>query len=144
MNRRSVVPEEYQAVAARFGFSPAVRVGNLIICSGQVGEGAPDDLERQMVSAWTRVGEVLRAAGAGFGDVVEVVSYHVGLRQQLDTFVNVKARFVPGPVLPAWTAVGVTELSPPGRAVEIKVTAVVPDRPTDATATRKPLGTTKE
>lgn len=130
MDRSAVVPDSRVRTTERFRFSPAVRIGDLVLCSGQVGrttapDGSPLEIEEQMVSAWEQVGEVLHAAGTEPDHIVEIVSFHVDLHRHLDTFVAVKDRFVTGPVLPAWTAVGVSSLAPPGCVVEIKVTAVL-------------------
>jgi enamine deaminase RidA (YjgF/YER057c/UK114 family) len=54
--------------------------------------------------------------------VVEMTSYHVGLRKHLDTFIKVKDEFIVEPY-PAWTAVGVGELITAGTLVEIRVIA---------------------
>lgn len=131
MDRSAVVPSSRVRTTERFRFSPAVRIGDLVVCSGQVGhtaapDGTPLEIEQQMVSVWERVVEVLHAAGTDADHIVEIVSFHVDLHRHLDTFVMVKDRFVTGPVLPAWTAVGVSDLAPPGCVVEIKVTAIRP------------------
>jgi enamine deaminase RidA (YjgF/YER057c/UK114 family) len=67
---------------------------------------------------------VLDAGGASFADVIELVTFHIGLDHVI-TFSEIKDRFVPAPY-PAWTAVGVDELGGgtlPGLLVEIKATA---------------------
>lgn len=46
-----------------------------------------------------------------WSDVVEINSYHVGLRSQADFMLSVAAEFLEPPYL-AWTPVGVTELWP--------------------------------
>lgn len=54
-------------------FSAAVRVGDVLYLSGQIGalpDGSlPDGMEAQARRAMENVGEVLREAGLGFGDV---------------------------------------------------------------------------
>jgi enamine deaminase RidA (YjgF/YER057c/UK114 family) len=73
------------------------------------------------------VKSVLAAAKLDFGDVVELTTFHVGLREHLGTFVAVKDRYLEAPY-PAWTAIGVVELAVPGALVEIRVTARLRDR----------------
>ena len=68
------------------------------------------------------MGRILEAAGLGFDDVLELTTFHVGLRDHLRAFLAVKDEFLQAP-WPAWTAIGVSELAVPGARVEIKVTA---------------------
>jgi enamine deaminase RidA (YjgF/YER057c/UK114 family) len=65
---------------------------------------------------------VLTTAGVSFGDVVEMTTFHVGLRAHLTTFMKVKDRYMQAPY-PSWTAIGVSELAFPGGIVEVKVIA---------------------
>ncbi|MGK0273337.1 MAG: enamine deaminase RidA (YjgF/YER057c/UK114 family) [Cocleimonas sp.] len=51
-----------------------------------------------------------------------MITYHVGLRANLESFMSVKDEFIFEP-FPAWTAVGVSELAKEGAIVEIRVTA---------------------
>jgi enamine deaminase RidA (YjgF/YER057c/UK114 family) len=121
-----VIPASQQVMYDRFHFAPAVRVDDLLLCSGQIGSG-PDgrgiaDPEAQFVAAFEGVGAVLAKAGLGFGDVVEITTFHVGLMQHIATFMQVKDRYLREPY-PAWTAIGVVELAVPGGLVEIRATA---------------------
>ena len=125
MPRDVIVPDQDRATYDNFHFAPAVRAGNLVLLSGQIGAtggGVPDSAEAEFRLAWQGVERVLAAAGLGFEDVVEITSYHVNLQQHLGTFMKVKDEFVSKP-WPAWTAIGITELAIPGARVEIRVTA---------------------
>ena len=125
MPRDVIVPKEDRASYDNFHFAPAVRTGDLVLLSGQIGaagSGVPDSAEEEFRLAWQGVGRVLAAAGLGLEDVVEITSYHVNLQQHLGTFMKVKDEFVSEP-WPAWTAIGITELAIPGARVEIRVTA---------------------
>jgi len=51
-----------------------------------------------------------------------MTTYHVGLREHLDTFIKVKDEFISEPY-PAWTAIGVTELITLGTLIEVRVIA---------------------
>ena len=66
---------------------------------------------------------MLGEAGATWADVVEMTSYHIGLREHIETLFAVHREFVAEPY-PAWTAVGVTELLSKDAVLEIAVTAV--------------------
>jgi enamine deaminase RidA (YjgF/YER057c/UK114 family) len=54
--------------------------------------------------------------------IVDMTTYHVGLREHLDAFIKVKDEFVSEPY-PAWTAIGVTELITKGTLIEIRIIA---------------------
>jgi enamine deaminase RidA (YjgF/YER057c/UK114 family) len=113
-----------------YSFSPAIRAGDLLFCSGTIGNdtegGVPDDPAEQFTLAFQHLADVLSAAGASFADVVEITSFHVGT-EHLDTFAEVKRRFLEKPY-PAWTAIGVAQLGMPGALVEIKATALCRSR----------------
>jgi enamine deaminase RidA (YjgF/YER057c/UK114 family) len=123
--RRSVIPDGMQSFYDQFHFSPAIRVGKNVFCSGQVGSGPDGKLDPdpavQITQAFENVRSVLEEAGAGFDDVVELNSFHVGFNEHIGIFMQVKDGFCKEPY-PAWTAVGVAELAF-GALVEIKVTA---------------------
>ena len=125
-----VIPPGWEKSYERWRHAPAVRDGDHLRCSGFIGVGADgtvsSDPETQFRRAFEIVESLLAAAGLGFADVVEMTSFHVGLREHWDTFGKVKDTFVHAPY-PAWTAVGVTELAYPGALVEIKVTARLRD-----------------
>jgi enamine deaminase RidA (YjgF/YER057c/UK114 family) len=126
MNAKDVVvPAAQKHFYERFHFAPAVRAGELLLCSGQIGTGAdgrpPADPETQFTLAFEQVKAVLTEARLGFSDVVELTTFHVGM-QHLATFAAVKDRYLASP-WPAWTAIGVSELAFPGGLVEVRVTA---------------------
>jgi enamine deaminase RidA (YjgF/YER057c/UK114 family) len=126
MSKRDViVPDGMKATYDSFHFAPAVRHGDRLYCSGQVGTGPdgrlPSDPEAQFVNAFESVKSVLEAAGASLDDVVEMTTFHVGFGTQIASFMQVKDRYMREPY-PAWTAVGVSELAM-GALVEIKVIA---------------------
>ena len=129
MSRREVVvPPGTEAIYAGYHFAAAVRSGDLLLCSGQLGvEGGrlSEDPQTQFAAAFEAVGRVLAAAGCGFDDVAEITTFHVGFPAHLETFMAVKDRYLTEP-WPAWTAVGVTALAVPGALVEIKATARLP------------------
>lgn len=110
----------------RFQYSPAVKAGGLVFIAGQVGmrpDGTvPDGVQEQIELAFMRLGAILSHEGLGFEDLVELVSYHVGIDEQLTAFREIKARYIRGD-FPAWTILGVAALARPGLLVEIKAVA---------------------
>lgn len=127
--RQSIVPQGMEAVYQNSHFSPAVKVGNLLFVSGQVGRNnarneIPDDPAAQIEQAFANLADVLDAAGARFADIVEIVTYHVAIQDQLAPFRAIKDRYFPSDY-PAWTAIGVAALAHPKMVFEIKCTAVL-------------------
>ncbi len=120
-----VIPDSMQTTYDRFHFAPAVRVGDILLCSGQIGAGedgrCPDDPAAEFRLAFEAVGTVLAEAGADFSNIVEMTTFHVGM-DELGAFMKVKDAFMGEPHA-AWTAIGCTALAIPGARVEIKVQA---------------------
>ena len=125
-----IVPKGMEAYYDRMHFAPAVRDGDRLFCSGQLGIG-PDgklseDPDKQFAQAFDNVRAVLEEAGASFANVVEMTTYHVGLQATIADFMAVRDEFLSEP-WPAWTAIGISELAVPGAHVEIRVTARLRD-----------------
>lgn len=108
-------------------FSQAIRVGNTVWVSGQVGRdengNMADTIEKQCRLAFQRLEAVLAEAGGSLTDVVELVTFHTSM-EDFPVFRQVKSEFFTEQY-PAWTAVGVSELALPEFLVEIKATAVI-------------------
>jgi enamine deaminase RidA (YjgF/YER057c/UK114 family) len=127
--RETVVPKGMEYFYERFHFAPAVRVGDVLHCSGQLGwpgpgQRVPEDPKAQFALAFENLRRVLEAGGASFADVFELTTFHVGLQQHLAVFTAVKDGFFREP-WPAWTAIGITELAIPGALVELRAKAAL-------------------
>ena len=111
-----------------FRYSPAVSAGGLLFVAGQVGlrpDGTvPEDAPAQIDLAFQRLGAILAHAGLGFGDLVELTSYHVRIDEQLAAFREIKDRYVTRD-FPAWTIIGVAALARPNLLVEVKAVAAL-------------------
>ncbi|AEG71193.1 RidA family protein [Ralstonia solanacearum] len=109
-----------------FNYAPAVAAGGLLFIAGQIGIRAdgtvPETVEEQIDLAFRRLGAILQAAGLGFEDLVELVSYHVDVDKQLAAFREIKDRYIQADA-PAWTILGVAALARPTLVVEIKAVA---------------------
>lgn len=109
-----------------FNYAPAVAAGGLLFIAGQVGIRAdgtvPACVEEQIDLAFQRLGAILQAAGLGFEDLVELVSYHVDVDKQLAAFREIKDRYIREDA-PAWTILGVAALARPSLFVEIRAVA---------------------
>lgn len=109
-----------------FQYSPAVRAGGLVFIAGQVGIRAdgtvPESAAEQIDLAFQRLGAILAHEGLRFEDLVELVSYHLRIDEQLPTFRQIKERYITRE-FPAWTILGVASLARPNLLVEIKAVA---------------------
>lgn len=126
--RNAIFPANRHALYEAHGYSAAVRSGDLLFVSGQVGsreDGSPEaDFATQVDLAFQNLQAVLKAAGAGFDDIIDVTTFHTDPEAQFGAIMAVKNRFFPTAPHPTWTAVGVNWLA--GFDFEIKVIARVP------------------
>lgn len=126
--RQAVFPTGRHALYAEHGYSAAIRSGDLLFVSGQVGsraDGSPEpDFAAQVRLAFANLGATLEAGGCGFEDIVDVTTFHTDPEQQFGTFMAVKSEVFPTAPYPNWTAVGVNWLA--GFDFEIKVIARIP------------------
>ncbi|MGI9373718.1 MAG: Rid family hydrolase [Hyphomicrobiales bacterium] len=83
------------------------------------------DPETQMLEAFQQVEMVLKAGSMGFEHVVEMTSYHVGLRDHLALLRSVRSRFVVEPY-PAWTAIDVAGFATERVIIELRAIAKLP------------------
>jgi enamine deaminase RidA (YjgF/YER057c/UK114 family) len=82
-DREAIVRRGDEWFYRNFHASSAHRVGGTIYVSGEIGttpEGVlPEDPQAQMRAAFQNLSTTLEAAGANWGDVVAMTSYHVGI-----------------------------------------------------------------
>jgi enamine deaminase RidA (YjgF/YER057c/UK114 family) len=129
--RRAVVsPGSAEAFYDATGIPAAViaPTGERVYVTGHTGDRPDgtfaDDAREQIRQTFRNVGAALAAAGASWDDVVELTSYHVRFREQIDYLVDIGWEFLSRP-LPAWTAVGVVELFEEPAVVEISCVAIL-------------------
>jgi len=124
--RKMLMPREFSSIPERWHFAPILDTGEFVFLSGITGvhpDGSlSDDPETQFRNTFEFVEMHLETAGLRFDNVVEMTTYHVGLRKHLNAFTKVKDEFVKMPY-PAWTAIGVTELITEGTLLEIRIVA---------------------
>jgi enamine deaminase RidA (YjgF/YER057c/UK114 family) len=127
--RDAIYPAGRQALYEDNRYSAAIRSGDLLFVSGQVGsreDGSPEpDFEKQVQLAFDNLGAVLRAAGCTLDDIVDVTSFHTDPASQFGAVLAVKDKIFSEKPYPNWTAVGVNWLA--GFDFEIKVIARVPE-----------------
>ncbi|TCT41804.1 RidA family protein [Martelella mediterranea] len=126
--RETIFPDNRHALYEAHKYSAAVRSGDLLFVSGQVGSredgSAEPEFDAQVRRAFTNLEATLKAAGCSFDDVVDVTSFHTDPENQLSAVLPIKDEFFTRPPYPGWTALGVTWLS--GFDFEIKVIARIP------------------
>lgn len=126
--RRMIVPPGMEAIVERFRYAPGVLVGDTLYVSGQVGRDETltvvADKEAQFEQCFLNIKKVLDAAGFAFSDIVEMESWFTSFPGDLALFMEVKDRWIKGPVYPTWTGFQVSGFSMPGIICEVKVTAV--------------------
>ncbi|MCG7505702.1 RidA family protein [Mesorhizobium retamae] len=127
--RDPVFPADRHALYEAHGYSAAIRSGDLLFVSGQVGsrpDGSPEpDFKRQVELAFANLAATLKAANCTFDDIVDVTTFHTDPQNQFETIMAVKAKIFDQAPYPNWTAVGVNWLA--GFDFEIKVIARIPE-----------------
>lgn len=128
--REPIFPANRHALYQQHGYSAAIRSGDLLFVSGQVGSRtdgtAEPDFAAQVALAFENLAATLAAAGCTFDDLIDVTTFHTDPENQFETIMQVKQRIFPQPPYPNWTAVGVTWLA--GFDFEIKVIARIPEK----------------
>ena len=128
--REAIFPAGRHALYQAHRYSAAIRSGDLLFVSGQVGsreDGSPEPVFAEQVRrAFANLRGVLAAAGCTLDDVVDVTTFHTDPPSQIETVMAIRAEEIGGPPYPNWTAVGVTWLA--GFDFEIKVIARIPAR----------------
>jgi enamine deaminase RidA (YjgF/YER057c/UK114 family) len=124
-----VFPENRHALYEQHGYSAAIRSGDLLFVSGQVGsrsDGTPEtNFSSQVRLAFANLQATLAAGGCSLDDIVDVTSFHTDPENQFATIMQVKNEVFPQPPYPNWTAIGVNWLA--GFDFEIKVIARIPE-----------------
>ena len=126
--RNPVFPVNRHALYDEHGYSAAIRSGDLLFVSGQVGsrsDGTPEpDFAAQVQLAFDNLQATLAAAGCTFDDLIDVTTFHTDPENQFPVIMEVKKLVFPQPPYPNWTAIGVNWLA--GFDFEIKVIARIP------------------
>jgi enamine deaminase RidA (YjgF/YER057c/UK114 family) len=104
----------------------------LVYVSGQVSWDAAGavvgkgDMRAQSEQVFGNVTAALKAAGAGWGDIVKMNGYMVGMNaERVTAYREVRQRFLKEGALPASTLVGVEALVHPDLLLEVEVIAAL-------------------
>ena len=95
-------------------FSEAVRVGDVLYLSGQIGIGAdgklPDGIEAQTKQAMDNIGSVLKRAGLTYADVFHCTAFLADMKDW-PAFNTVYVPYFPAGKMPARSAFGANGLA---------------------------------
>lgn len=106
--------------------APGSEVDGFVFLTGFNGMGldgvVSTDAAEQIETAFDQIFSVLEEAGLDATHIVEVTSYHIGLREHLEVFKTIWAQRMYEPY-PAWTAIEVAGFASDGVIVEMRVVA---------------------
>ncbi len=126
MAKHAIIPPEFQQASIQLKMSPAIAANGFVFLTGVTGGDLSGHMPKsqgdQMRNVFEKIGAVLREAGLSFSAVVEMTSYHVGLRDHFELFDAIRLEYMDEPY-PAWTAVEVAGLRREGAIVEVRVIA---------------------
>jgi 2-iminobutanoate/2-iminopropanoate deaminase len=121
----AAAPEYFPAPMPNAPFSSAVRVGDVVYLSGQIGIGPDgklaDTFEGQAKQTMENVGAALKARGLGFGDVFKCTVMIADMKNW-PAFNAVYVPYFPNGKLPARSAFGANGLAL-GAALELECLA---------------------
>jgi enamine deaminase RidA (YjgF/YER057c/UK114 family) len=118
----------------RYGYSRAIRAGNLIEVAGTTAPG--DSADDQALAIFATIDRALNELGASLADVVRTRMFVVDLEANADAVARAHGQVFAG-AGPATGIYGVTGLLRPEMLVEIEATAVVTECP-DPGVTARP------
>ncbi|GHF37086.1 RidA family protein [Seohaeicola zhoushanensis] len=125
----ALTPTGFETVSREWKFSMGLVSGDHVFLTGITGQRLDgtlsEDPEEQFNTAFDYIAAILAEGGLTLADMVDVTTYHVGLRDHLDTFRKVWGERVSAP-FPAWTAIEVMGFIIPGNYIEVKVVARLP------------------
>ena len=131
MSAKALIPPGMEGASQTLALSPGVLSHGHVFVTGMTGSDASgalsDDPEAQFRTAFEKIAAVLAEAGLDMTAVVEMTSYHIGLRTHFQVFNTVRRAYLGDP-FPAWTAVEVAGLRREGALVEIRVIAATGQR----------------
>lgn len=121
-------PPASQAGADQYHLSQAMRVGNVVWVSGQVGIDAQHNIPAGMAAqtrlAFENLKAVFAAAGASMADIVDLTIFATDMVTDMEHFGPIKDEFIPAPY-PAVTGVEISRLAHPDLLIELKAVAVI-------------------
>ena len=116
---------------SEYGYSAAVKIGNVIHVSGCTGYRngtVPDSFADQMKNAYANIDDVLKTYGLALGDVAVEKIYAVDMNAlRSEEIISLRKSYY-SKAYPASTWIGVASLLGEKDLIEIEVTAVMPEK----------------
>lgn len=110
-----------------YGYAQAVKKGNTVWVSGQLGHNEKGELaegmDAQMMQSYANIKQLLSRFEMSMDHVVEEVIYVTDMASGFEARKKIKNDFYPDPLSIASSIIGVSELALPGQFVEIKIIA---------------------
>lgn len=126
MAKKAIVPKSMAGLYRDWKMAPGSEIDGFLFLTGFNGVGLDGvistDPATQINTAFDQVFSVLQEAALDFRHVIEVTSYHVGLRDHLETFQTIWAERMCEPY-PAWTAIDVAGFASENVVIELRVIA---------------------
>ena len=126
MSKQVIIPKSMTSLYRDWKMAPGSEAGGFVFLSGFNGTGldgvTSPQAATQINTAFDQVFSVLAEGDMDARHIVEVTSYHVGLKQHLDAFKSIWAQRMCEPY-PAWTAIEVAGFASDGVVVELRVVA---------------------
>lgn len=98
VERTAVFPAGRHSLYAEHRYSAAIRSGDLLFVSGQVGsreDGTPEpDFQQQVRLAFDNLHATPAAAGCTFDDIIDVTSFHTDPENQFEDIMTVKMKYL--------------------------------------------------
>ncbi len=126
-SRATEVVHPHMARAYEFAQVPsAIVIDGWVYLTGVIAAPTADEgdnHEPAFMRAFEQIGQVLSEAGAGWGDVIKLTSFHLDIAQELPAMVKVKQQYMLQAPYPAWSVLGAASLANPAGICEIEVIA---------------------
>lgn len=91
----AITPDTRRALYDRNRYSAAIRSGDLVFVSGQVGsleDGSPEpEFKKQVALAFDNLKAVLQAAGCTTDDIIDVTTFHTDPESQIEEVMEVRS-----------------------------------------------------
>ena len=113
-----------------FGFTNCVRYGDVLYLSGisaldPQGRVVAEDIETQTARTYQNIEAVLRAAGSGLDQILQMTSFVVDLGRNGQRYVDTRKKLLTRPTYTSAT-IGVSALMVPGLLLEVQCRAALP------------------
>ena len=126
--KRALIPSAFAEAAAALNMSAGIVSGGHVFLSGVTGSGPdgamPDGVTEQAGAIFDKLALTLAEADLTLDALIEMTSYHVGLRDHFEAFDAVRLQRLSTPY-PAWTAVEVAGLRRDGALIEVRAVAAL-------------------